>query len=121
MSKNYVAQGMTLDYDNTGAAISSGDVVVVGNIIGVAKDDIAATTGTGVLDIVGVFTIPKVSTAVIAQGEGVIWDSSLSAVEDSAATPAAGDITFCGVAMEAAGNGVTEIAVKINTNPGALT
>lgn len=121
MSKNYVGAGNTLDYDNTGAAIASGDVVVVGNLIGVAKDAIPATTGKGVLDITGIFTLPKASAAVIAKGETVIWDVSAGEVDDNLAVAAAGDIVPCGVAMEAAGNGVLEVAVAINMTPGAVT
>lgn len=121
MTTKYVSPGNTLDYDNTGSAIASGDVVVVGNLIGVAHDAIAATTGTGVLHVKGVFSVPKVSAAVIAKGDTVIWDVSAGGVEDNAATPATGDINPCGIAMEAAGNGVTEVAVDLNAFGGAVT
>ena len=121
MTTKYVSPGGTMDYTNGGSAIASGDVVVVGNLIGIAHDAIAATTGTGVLHIEGVFDIPKVSAAVIAQGDSVFWDVSAGEADDNAATAATGDIVPCGVAMEAAGNGVTTIAVKINATPGAVT
>ena len=121
MTVKYIAPGNTMDYDNTGAAIASDDVVVAGNLIGIAHDDIPATTGTGVLHIKGVFELPKVSAAVIAQGESVIYDVSAGEVDDNAATPAAGDINPCGVAMKAAGNGVLTVWVDINATPGAVT
>jgi predicted RecA/RadA family phage recombinase len=121
MSTNYNGPGNTMDYDNAGAAIASGDVVVVGNIIGVAHDAIPATTGTGVLHVTGEFSLPKVSAAVIAQGETVIFDVSVGEVDDNAATPATGDINPCGYATEAAGNGVTSVLVQINAIPGAVT
>ena len=87
MATNYVNNGTVVTFSNTGAAISSGDVVVVGDILGVALEDIAATSGTGAVQIDGVFDLPKVDAAVIAQGEGVIWDSSVSMFDDSLATP----------------------------------
>lgn len=120
MSTNYVQGGYIINYVNSGAAIASGDVVVVGEQIGVALVDIAATTGTGSVQLSGVFELPKVSAAVIAQGESVIWDASEGAFEDNAATPATGDVSGCCVAVEAAGNGVTTVKVKLNVGVGTV-
>lgn len=119
MATNYVQNGEVLAYTNAGSAISSGDVVVIGNLVGIALTDIA-TDETGSVALEGVFTVPKVSAAVIAQGEKVIWDASAGAFDDSAAAPATGDVSNCCVAMEAAGNGVTSIAVKLNVGPGTV-
>lgn len=116
--KNYVNQGCTVDY-TAGADITSGAVVALGNQIGVAVDDIA-NGETGVLRLDGVFTLPKVSAADIAQGESVIWDSSASAFDDNQATPATGDISGCCVAVAAAGNGETTVDVKINVGVGVV-
>lgn len=117
MATTLQSDGSVIDYANTGAAISSGAAVKIGGtstsaMLGVALTDIAATTGNGAVAIEGVFDIPKVSAAVIAKGERVLWDASAAAVDDDAATPATGDF-FCGTAWEAAGNGVTTIAVKL--------
>jgi predicted RecA/RadA family phage recombinase len=122
MAKNYVKDGTVLTYDNTGAAISSGDVVVVGNLLGVAIPDIAATSGSGTVQIVGVFDLPKVDAAVIAQGEMVIWDSSAGAFDDNAATPASGDVSNAAIAMESLGATTgANIQVKLNVSPGTVT
>lgn len=121
MASNYVREGCTINYTNSGSAISSGGVVVVGKQIGIALTDIAATTGTGELAMEGVFTVPKVSAAVIAKGENVIWDASAGAFDDNAATPATGDVSNCCIAWEAAGAGVTTIKVKINVGIGTVT
>lgn len=118
--KTFVELGDSLKYTNTGSAISAGDVVVVGNQIGIAAVDIAATTGTGTLDMVGVFDVPKVSGAVIAQGEAVIWDVTAGAFDDASASPDTGDISTACTAWEAAGSGATTIAVKINTGVGTV-
>lgn len=120
MATNYVNDGNVVTYANTGDAISSGGVVVIGEIIGVALEDIAATTGTGSVAIDGVFTCPAVSAAVIAQGEEVIWDATAEAFEDNAHSPGTGDITGCCVAMAASGNGVTTVRVKLNVGIGTV-
>ena len=122
MATNFEQDGKVIDFANSGTAISSGSVVVVGATLGVALVDIAATTGTGAVSIDGVFNVPKVSAAVIAQGERLSWDASASAFDDDAATAATGDVTGeSAMAFESAGNGVTTIAVKFTGVPGAVT
>lgn len=112
MATNYLQAGDVIDY-TAGADISSGDVVAIGNLIGVAITDIA-NGESGAVRVDGVFELPKVSAAVIGAGETVNWDASASAFDDNAATPAAGDLTGGCVAVEAAGNGDTTVKVKIN-------
>lgn len=118
MATNYVSQGATIDY-TAGADISSGDVVVIGQQIGVALTDIA-NGETGAVAIEGVFTVPKVSAAEIAQGESVIYDVSASAFDDNAATPATGDVSGCCVAVEAAAATTTTVKVKLNVGVGTV-
>ena len=63
----YVQNGDYLDY-TPGSAVSAGDVVVQGDLIGIAKGDIAADT-LGALAVTGVFDVPKAtgaSTAITA-------------------------------------------------------
>lgn len=120
MAGNFVQPGEVLDYVAT-AAKTTGQVVAVGNILGVALGAIA-NGATGSVQITGVFTVPKVSGAVIAQGESLTWDASAAAFDDNAATPASGDITgAAAVAFEAAGNGVTSFKVKFTGTPGTRT
>lgn len=121
MSSNYQQPGEVIDYTNAGTAIAAGDVVRIGKILGVALVDIA-NGATGSVQISGVFTVPKVSAAVIAQGENLTWDASAAAFDDNAATPATGDVTGApAVAFEAAGAGVTSMAVKFTGVPGTVT
>ena len=118
MATNYSSQGCVIDY-TAGSAITSGDVVIVGQQIGIALVDIAnGATGSVALD--GVFSVPKVSAAVIAQGESVIYDLSALAFDDNAATPATGDVSGCCVAVEAAGAAVTTIKIKLNVGVGVV-
>lgn len=119
MAKNYVSDGNVINWTNgTGSAVSSGDVVATGHCIGVALVDIA-DGATGSVAVEGVFTVPKVSAAVFTQGEKLIWDASASAFDDSAATPATGDITGGAVAWIAGANTETTCTVKLT--PGNAT
>lgn len=121
MATNHIQPGRVIDWVNgSGAAVDSGDVVVMGNLLGVALADIASTA-TGPVAIDGVFRVPKVSGAVIAQGESLTWDVSAGAFDDNAATPATGDVTgAAAVAFESAGNGVTTLAVRFTGVPGTV-
>lgn len=120
MANNYIQPGNVIDH-TAGSDLSSGDVVVIGSILGVALVDIA-TGKTGSVQITGVFKCPKVSAAVIAQGESLTWDASVAAFDDNAATPATGDITGPpAVAFAAAGNGDTTLLVKFTGVPGTVT
>ena len=115
--KNYTQAGRCMTI-TAGANITSGQVVAVGNILGVATADIASGA-KGDICIDGVFSVPKVSAAVIGAGESLTWDASAAAFDDNAATPATGDITgAAAVAFEAAGNGVTSLNVRFTGVPG---
>lgn len=72
--QNYINEGDALKITNsTGAAIISGSPVFIGNIMGVAQVDIA-TTKQGVILTEGVFSFPKATPLVIAEGDKVYWD-----------------------------------------------
>jgi len=117
--QNYEQRGDVITI-TAGANIASGAVVRVGNLLGVACGDIA-NGAQGEVAITGVFTVPKVSGAVIAQGERLVWDVSAGAFDDSAATPATGDVSGeAAVAFEAAGNGVTSLKVRFTGVPGTV-
>lgn len=120
MAKNYVQTGNCLDYTNAGADIASGSVVVMGGTLGVALDAIPSGE-SGVVQITGVFSLPKVSGAVIAQGESLVWDASVGKFDDNQATPATGDVSgAAAVAAEAAGDGATTIAVRLTGVAGTV-
>lgn len=121
MANTKYSDGGVIQWANPSTAVASGAVVVMGQTLGVALVDIA-NGATGSVAIDGVYTAPKVSAAVIAQGESLTWDVSAGAFDDNAATPATGDITGpTAVAFEAAGNGVTSLKVKFTGVPGTKT
>jgi predicted RecA/RadA family phage recombinase len=93
----------------------------MGNILGVALVDIAIA-GTGAVAVDGVFTVPKVTAAVIAQGDSLVWDVSVGKFDDNAATPAAGDISgAAAVAFEAGTSAMTTLKVRFTGVPGTKT
>lgn len=120
MANNYVHEGKVIQYTNGGSALGSGDVVVVGKMVGVCLVDIA-NGAVGDVAIDGVFNLAKVDAAVIAQGDTVIWDASASKFDDSAATPATGDVSGSCVAMEAKGATTgANILIKLNVGVGTV-
>ena len=125
MATNYVQEGNSIDWTNGGTAVVSGDVVVIGSngdaLVGIALVDVAnGAVGTVALD--GVYEIAKVDGAVIAVGEYVVWDSSVSKVDDNAATPATGDVSDALIAIESKGATTSEtIKCKLSGRPGTLT
>jgi predicted RecA/RadA family phage recombinase len=118
--KNYVQSGAKLLYANvSGETVASGSVVVVGNQIGVALADIPVG-GAGAVSMDGVYELPKVPGAVIAQGEAVVYDVSEKAFDDNAMVEAAGDVSGACVAWAEGADGETTIAVKINVGVGTV-
>ncbi len=124
MAKNYIQDGDVIEFLNGSVAKKSGDVVVIGSngdaLLGIALNDVAANA-VGNAGIEDVWQCPKVSGAVIAQGEYVMWDSSANAFDDNLATPATGDVTDGAIAWESKGVGATTIIVKLIGKPGILT
>ncbi len=126
MAKNYQQPGEIIPWTNgTGAAVASGQMVKIGNILGVALGAIA-NGAVGNVAIEGVFSgIPKVSAAVFAKGEKLIWDVSANtntgAFDDSLATPASGDVTGGAIAWEAGTNGQTACTVKLTPGNSTVT
>lgn len=124
MARNYESDGNVIQWTNgTGAAVASGQVVKVGNILGVALVAIAIGA-SGSVAVEGVFSgVPKVSAAVFVQGEKLIFDvsagSGVGAFDDSAATPASGDVTGGAIAWVAGANAETTCTIKLT--PGNTT
>ena len=105
---NYIQPGDTLTVVAP-ANVSSGDLVVVGSIVGVAAFD--ALSGADVeVATVGVYTLPKATADVVAQGALLYWDSVAS---NLTVTPGTDSKPLVGVAAAAAGNGVTTVPVRL--------
>lgn len=108
MAKNYIQEGDVLDYTAGGAAIAAGAIALMGKRIGVVLADIAANE-TGAVSVTGVWSIAKLATDVVAQGDLLYWDAANSRLT----TTDVGN-TLAGYAAAAAGNGVATVSIKIN-------
>lgn len=109
MAKNYLQEGDILNYTNGGGStIASGAVVLIGKRIGVAIADIAPSA-TGSLAMEGVWSIAKLGTDNVSQGDILYWDAA-----NSRLTATASGNTQAGFAAAAAGSGATTVAIKIN-------
>lgn len=120
MSTNQVQRGDIIDFVTAGA-VTVGSVVKMSHTLGVALKAAAGSGETIPVAVEGVFTVPKVSAAVFAVGEKLIWDVSAGAFDDSAATPATGDVTGAAVAVVAGANTETTCVVKLTPGNATLT
>ena len=102
--KNFVQHGKTIVV-TAGADIASGDLVTVGATVGVAAGS-ALNTEEVVLNLDGVYTLPKASATVIAQGAKVYVASGLI-------TTTVGSNVFVGYAHAAAGDGAVVVDVLL--------
>ena len=128
MAKTLVQDGGISNWTNgTGAAVVSGQLVKAQNMLGVALVDIANGSSGSVDFTPGrVYSgIAKVSGAVFVVGEKLIWDvsqlSGAGAFDDSAATPATGDVTGAAIAMVAGANGETTCTVMLTPGNSTVT
>ena len=106
----FAHDGNAIDY-RPGSAVAAGDVVVQGDLIGVAKLDIASGV-LGALAVAGVFDFPKATGAstAIAAGAKVYWDvADAEAKEDTEA----GANKYLGKTVTAAADADTTVRVRL--------
>lgn len=119
MAKSFIKDGDTLDYLNGGTALSSGDVLVFGNMLSVALEDIG-TSMTGSTKNSGVFDLPKNTSVAFTQGELVVWDASASEFQSAGFATATGDVSGGAVAVQAAGTADTTGRIKLLPGSGTV-
>jgi predicted RecA/RadA family phage recombinase len=104
----FIHDGNTLDYTPS-ANVSAGDVVVQGDLVGIAKLDISAGA-LGALAVTGVFDVPKASGAgtAIAAGAKVYWN----ATNNQATTTATGS-KYLGKSVRAAADADATVRVRL--------
>ena len=106
---NFVQEGLSIDY-TPAVAVTAGDVVVQGELVGVAKKDIAADA-LGALAVEGVFDFPKavLSSSAITVGAKCYWDDT-----NDVATTSSGGNKLLGKAVIAATATATTVRIKMN-------
>jgi len=104
--RNYIQEGRVLAV-TAPANVSSGDGVQVGRLFGVCATD-ALSGATVQIQTEGVFTLPKVSGDDVAAGAALYWNGTALTV-----TPGTDGKLLAGVAVAAAGVGVTSLPVKL--------
>jgi len=120
MANNYIQPGHVLNYTNTtGAPVASGDVVVAGNLLGVALVDIAPAA-TGSVTLTGVFWLPKKTGVIIAQGEALVWSAADHAFGGAATAAAAGNVSSAATCFESAAADDDKVQVKLIGTPGTV-
>ncbi|MDP3961368.1 MAG: DUF2190 family protein [Pseudorhodobacter sp.] len=106
--KNHIQKGDVITVAAPAGGIASGEGTIIGNIFGVAA--YATMAGDPVeLSTVGVYQLPKATAAVLTVGARVAWDNTAKNIN----VPGTGRFPV-GIATEAAGNGVTSVAVRLD-------
>ena len=104
----FVQDGSSIDYTPAGD-VAAGDVVVLNDLVGIARQPIAAGA-PGSLAVAGVFEMPKATGAgtAIAAGVKLYWDAA-----NTQATETATDHTYLGKAVAAAGDDEATVRVRL--------
>lgn len=110
--KNFIQDGRSVPVTAPVGGVASGDLVVIGSLIGVAAYDAAAGAEVEIAT-EGVFELPKVSTDDVAAGDLLYYASATSNLTKTAGT---GSKPLAGVAVRAAGSGVTTVRCKLGVH-----
>ena len=107
--------GCTIDYTPS-SAVTAGDVIVLGSVVAIATQDIAADT-KGALAMDGVFDVPKI-TGANAVGTLIYWDPTGDPVGGTsgtgAATSTAGSLKQMGYVAVASLSGDETVQVRLS-------
>lgn len=113
--KNFIQPGRALTVAAPTGGVSSGDVVIVGALIGIATTD--AVAGADIeIDCEGVYQVSKKVDDVFAVGDLVYWDAT-----PGEATVTATGNTVLGIAVQAATGPATAVRVKLLPVHGAAS
>jgi len=109
---NYVQEGVVLDHTVAGSAISSGDIVALTDLVGVAVTDGAVGDVIGV-QVCGVFELAK-ATGAVTIGQKLYYDSdNAELTTDSEGGSPWGAWVLAGYAAAAAESGDATVNCKL--------
>ena len=105
----YVQEGAAINYWPS-VAVTAGDVIVIGDLVGIAKRDIAAGE-LGALHVEGVYMMDKDTTSgsAIAAGATVYWDDGNEVV-----TETSGGNTLLGKAVASSADSDAAVLVRLS-------
>ena len=104
---DFIQDGASIDY-TPGADVAAGDVIVQGDLVGVARGPIKSGQ-LGVLAVEGVFDFTKNTGVAYTAGQLLYWDDTNNVVTDTAT----GNKQI-GKAIRAAASGDTTARVRLN-------
>ena len=107
MKAVFYQDGKRIDIVQSGD-IDSGDIVVIGELIGVQTNQIKKDE-KGSVAVSGVFQVVKKSADTFTAGQKVYWDNTLKQ-----ATSTASGNTLMGITVDQAGSSDSNVLVKIN-------
>ena len=121
MATNYIGSGNEISaaLNSDSETWSSGGVVIMNNVIGVAINDIPVGT-TGPVAVEGEWKLPKNSSEAIDQYDLVVWDVSVGEFRAQGFSTATGDITGGAICTVAAASDDTTVIVKLLPGKGAI-
>ena len=107
----FVHDGNSIDH-TPGSAVTAGNVVVQGELVGVAKLDIAASA-LGALAVTGVFDFPKATGAgsAITAGANCYWDVAEGVAKTDSET---GANKLIGKSIKAAVDADATVRIRLN-------
>ncbi len=105
--KNFIQPGSVLTVPAPTGGVTSGGVVLLNSLLGVAAFDAEEAADVEV-KVDGVFEVPKLSTDVVAIGDVLYWDATAGNM-----TKTATNNTRAGLAAQVAGNGTTLVQIKL--------
>jgi predicted RecA/RadA family phage recombinase len=106
--KNYIQPGNVMTLTSV-FGVKSGDPVLLNKFFGVANYEEDVPGRPIEVSVVGVYSLPKKPTAVFALGAPAYWDDAARNITDVASAT-----VLVGATTEAAGSGVTTVAVRLN-------
>ena len=112
MTARFIQNGNSIDYTPApGSDVSAGEVVVQGDLVGIAKLDITGGA-LGALAVTGVFDVPKATGVgeAIAAGAKVYWDVADGVAKEDAE---AGANKYLGKTVLAAGDDDATVRVRL--------
>ena len=109
MATNKVQDGAAITYANaTGSDIASGDLVVIGERVGVALVDIA-DGASGAVAMEGVYEVSKEASLVVDQGDVLYADATSGELDKTSTDP-----PLAGYAFASSAGADTTVQVKLN-------